>query len=139
MTLSKQARASRELVVLEQQIAELFVVADRRVVDDRGLQLLDVPAAREDLERRAQQARVGDDFERDVDERAEAAADDDDPEPVRIGPTAREVRDRERLQDDAVWIEEAQHARRVYISLIEMLRNWTSAGGLVQTPPFFAP
>ena len=35
----------RELV-LEKQIAELLVVADRRVVDDRGLQLLDVPPAR---------------------------------------------------------------------------------------------
>ena len=96
-------------------------------------------AAREHLERRAQQAGVGDDFERDVDERAEAAADDDDPEPVRVGATAREVRDGERLEDDAVWIEQAQHARRGYISLIEMFLNWTSAGGLTQTPPFFAP
>ena len=44
--------------------------------------------------------------------------------------------DRDRLQDDAVWIEKTEHARARYISLIEMLRNWTRLGGLTQTPPF---
>ena len=33
-----------------------------------------------------------------------------------VGATAREVRDGERLEDDAMRIEQAQHARRGYIS-----------------------
>ena len=60
-------------------------------------------------------------------------------ESTSIRPAAGEMSDRDRLQDDAVWIEETEHARARYISLIEMLRNWTRLGGLVQTPPFLLP
>jgi hypothetical protein len=80
-TCSRSATAAglRILLVLEIQVAELFVVADGGVVDDCGLQLLDVAAPREDLEARAQQRRVRDDFDQDVGGGAEAAADQDDP------------------------------------------------------------
>ena len=71
----------------------------------------DLTAARKDLERCAQQPGVWHDLQENVGRSAEAAADDDDPEPVRIGATACEVHDRNRLQDDAVWIKESEHAR----------------------------
>ena len=99
----------RELPVVEIQIAELLVVADRRVVDDRAFELLDPLAAREHLERPAQQAGVGHDLDDDVDERAKAAAHQDDPQPERVRPPPHEVQDGDRLEQEAVRIEETEH------------------------------
>ena len=100
----------RELPVVETQVAELFVVADRRVVDDQPFELLDALAAWKHLEGAADEPDVGGDFDDDVDERAEPAADEDDPEPVHVRPAAREVQERDGLQDDAVGVEEPEHA-----------------------------
>ena len=54
-----------------------------------------------DLEGLAQQAGVGNGFDRDVDQGAEPAADEDDPQPEGVGAAPDEVNDRERLQQDA--------------------------------------
>ena len=102
----------RELPVVEIEIAELFVVADRRIVEDEPFELLDALSAREDLKRAAQQAGVGNDFDDDVDQRADAAEHEDDPEPVRLGPATHEVQNRQGLQDDAVRVDEPEHSAR---------------------------
>ena len=100
----------RDLLVVEIQIAELFVVADRRIVDDQPFQGLDALAAREDLVGAVQEAGVGKDLDEDVGQRAEAAADQDDPEPEGVRPAAHEVQNRDGLQEDAVGIEEPEHS-----------------------------
>src|ERR1700686_4424621 len=62
---------AREIAVIEVQQPKLFVVAGRWIVEDGAFQFLDAPTAREELKRTRQQARVGDDFHEDVDERSD--------------------------------------------------------------------
>ena len=99
----------RELPVVEIQIAELLIVADRRIVDNGGFQGLDPFTAREDLKRAAKQAGVGNDLDENVGERTEPPEHEDDPEPVRVRPAAHEVHDGKELQHHAVRIEEPEH------------------------------
>ena len=54
-----------------------------------------------DLERLAQQAGVGNGFDRDVHQGAQPAADEDDPQPEGVRAAPDEVNNRERLQQDA--------------------------------------
>ena len=58
----------------------------------------------------AQQGRIGQHFGDQVGERADTATDEDDPQPVPVRTPAHEVDEGERLEDDAVGIEEAKHA-----------------------------
>src|SRR6185295_13182781 len=101
-----QLARARELSFLEIQIRELLLVADRRVVDDDPFELLDAPAAGQRVERPAQQFHVGYCLGNDVDERTESSADQDDPEPIPIGPAPQEMEDGCGLQDEAPRIEQ---------------------------------
>jgi hypothetical protein len=49
----------------------------------------------------------------DVDERADAAEHQDDPEPVVLGPPAHEVQNGQHLQHDAVRVDEPEHRARL--------------------------
>jgi hypothetical protein len=94
---------ARELTVLEIEIRELLLVADRRVVDDDPLELLRRRRG-ERVDGAAQQIDVGHRLGGDVDERARPAADQDDPQPVSVGPTPHEMEKRRCLQDETSWI-----------------------------------
>jgi hypothetical protein len=94
------------------------------------LQLLDTLSPRKDLKRAAQQTRIGNHFGQDVYERADAAANQDDPKPVGLGATSDEVHDGNRLQNDTIRKEEPEHAARDYNILVPTVvranRIWTS-------------
>ena len=85
------------------------VVAHRRVVQHSRFELLDALPAWEHLEGASQQAGVGNHFHENVDEGAERPAHQDDEQPVRLGPAAREMQERERLEQEAVGEEQPDH------------------------------
>ena len=58
----------------------------------------------------AQQTRIGNDLDEDVDQRPDAAEHQNDPDPVGFRPAPHEVQDGDGLQDDAVRVDEAEHA-----------------------------
>ncbi len=59
---------------------------------------------RHDLEVRAQQPGVRNDFDQDVDKCTQAAAHQDDPQPERVGTPADEMHDRNHHQNNAVAV-----------------------------------
>src|SRR5712671_5021572 len=60
----------------------------------------------------AEEREVGDDFDDDIDQRADPATNDDDPEPVHVRASADEVDQRDDGEDPAVRIaEETEHER----------------------------
>ena len=89
------------------------MVADCGILEDDRLELKDSIAARSPFERGTQQLHVGHDLGDDVDQRPEAAAKQDDPEPVGIRPPADEMENRHGLQDESPGVEETDepHAR----------------------------
>src|SRR5581483_9012247 len=84
------------------QVGQLLIVSRRGIVEDDGLQLANALAPRKDFERLLHQHDVGRGLNQQVGERAESAAQEDDPEPVVFGTAAREVNQRQQLQNDAV-------------------------------------
>src|SRR5262249_11654339 len=101
---------AHELTVVQVEIAELLVIADRRIVDDHRFELLDPLAAREHLESPAEKPRIRDDFDHDVDQRPDTTPHEDDPEPVGVRTAPDEMGNSKRLEQDAVGIEEKKHA-----------------------------
>src|SRR5450755_2466110 len=89
------------MLFFEVEIAQFLVISGGRIVDDSRLQFADALAARESLERLAQEAGVGNGFDRDVDQGAEPAAAEDDPQPEGVRSPPDEVDNRERLQQDS--------------------------------------
>jgi hypothetical protein len=104
----------REVLLVHVQVRQLFVVADRRILQNDCLELSGALAPSHGVERLPEQAEVRHDLHRDVDERADGTEEDDDPEPDRVRPAADEVDERHRLQDQAPRKQEGEksHGRR---------------------------
>ena len=67
------------LPFFEITISQLLIIACRRIVEDDRLKLADSAAARKDFERLPQKAKVGQHLNENINNRAETAADEDDP------------------------------------------------------------
>jgi hypothetical protein len=67
-----------EVAVVHVEVAELFIVSGGGVLADDGFELADTFAAREELERVAEQAEVGERLDAEIDERADGSEEDDD-------------------------------------------------------------
>src|SRR6185436_3281349 len=104
-----------ELAIVQVEVAELLVVADRWILEDRRLQVADPLAARKYLHRAAQEDHVGDDLDEDVDERSYAPShhDHEDPEPLRAA--ADEVGEGQGLENETVLEKVAEHQRAATI------------------------
>ena len=101
-----------ELLIVEIQVRQFFVVPDRRVFQDDGFELTDPLAPPERVERLPEQVQVWHHLHEDVDECADGTEKDDHPEPNRVRAAANEMDDRQRLQDDAPGIEERDKSQR---------------------------
>jgi len=101
---------AREPPFVQILVGELFEVADGRVVEDRRFEIADSAPASHRIEGAAQQARIRNNLGDDVDERAETAADENDPEPVGLGPAPDEMQNSDGLQDKSPRIEQANQA-----------------------------
>ena len=123
-----------ELPVVEIQISELFIVADRGIVEDGGFQFPDPLSTREDLKGAAEQAGVGDDLDDNVDQRADGAAHQDDEEPIGVRPAAHEVQNRDGLQKEPVRIEQPEHA-----GFIRAISSTTATARPAGRPPARRP
>src|SRR6478672_2234755 len=82
-----------ELPFLEIQVCQLLVIPCSRVIENDGLEFADAATARENLERRAQEAKIGENFDRDVNNRTQTAAYEDDVEPVSVRAPSNKVDD----------------------------------------------
>ena len=102
MTRSSDSRARDELLVVEIQVAELFVVAGGWIVEDRELQGLDALSPREHLERAPQESEIRDDLDEDVGQGADPSAHENNEEPVGIRAPPHEVDDCQGLQNHPV-------------------------------------
>jgi hypothetical protein len=110
-------------LLLEVEIGQLLLVPDRRVVENGGFEHTNPSPARERLERSTEQPRIGDHFGDDVDQGAETAADEDDPQPEGIGPPTYEVHDRRGLQDESPGIEETDEFHAVARTIVRAVEN----------------
>ena len=97
------------LLLLQQQIAQLLVIAGRRIVENDRAERVDPPPPREPAHGVPHQTEVGKHLDEEIDERTRTAEEDDDPEPKRLRPPPYEVDDGDQLQDDAPRIEESSH------------------------------
>jgi hypothetical protein len=89
------------LALVEIQVAQLLVVAGRRVLLHECFEVLDSLAPSEAFKRVPEQPEVRHNLHQDVDERARRSEEDDDPEPERIRTPANEVQNRQHLQQDS--------------------------------------
>src|SRR4030095_1064257 len=97
-----------ELLLLQVQISQLFVVAGRRVLEHDGLELTNAVATPECVVHVTEQSEVGNDLDEDVNQRARRTEEEDHVQPDRLRTATNKVDDRERLQDDAPRIHEGQ-------------------------------
>jgi hypothetical protein len=106
--------------VVEIEQSEFFVVSGGGIVEDGVLEFANAAAARKNLEFGAEQTGVGDDFDGDVDQGAEPAANQDDKKPIRVRTTTDEMDDGESLENESPPVEEESHG----------MRNIACGGGL---------
>jgi hypothetical protein len=106
----------RQLAILEVKVAQLLQIAQRGVVPNQSLQLLDAFAARKHLERWSDERKIGRGFGDQVDQRADRPDEKNDVEPVRVRPAADEVQDGERLEDQSPGVEKVSELSHGYAS-----------------------
>ena len=91
---------------------QLFQVAGRWIVENQPLDLMYATPSRKHFEGGSEQTSIGNDFQRDVDQGADATAEDNDPKPISIRTAPDEVDDGDGLKDQAIrhQIKESSHS-----------------------------
>src|SRR5581483_1175473 len=95
-----------EVTTLKVQVAEFLVVGGRGIYGDFGLKLADALPARKHPKGVLQQSQIGRRLHYQVHQRAQSAAQDDNPQPVGIGTAADEVNHRQTLQQNSPGIDQ---------------------------------
>src|SRR5439155_8447962 len=94
-----------QFLLLEVEIAQLFIVSCRRVVADGCLKLSDALTAGEAFERLTGESDIGQRFGKEVDGCADGSQKQDDVDPIVVRPPANEMDDRQSLEYQAPRVE----------------------------------
>src|SRR5438309_75449 len=104
---------ARKSLFLEIKVGEFFKVAGRRIVEDRGFQLMNSSPARKSFEGIAKQASIGECLYQQVNQGSDSTAKQNDEDPIGVRAATNKVEDRESLEDDAPGINAIERAHAV--------------------------